>query len=42
MSEEKSCDYIKDSNEPCKDCPRLITALYRCEILKETAKDKTI
>lgn len=31
----EKCDYIKGSNEPCKDCPRRITALHMCGILQE-------
>ena len=34
-----NCDYVKNSNEPCKDCPRVITALYRCDILQEIQKE---
>ena len=30
-----NCDYVKNSNEPCKDCPRVMTALHRCDILLE-------
>jgi len=32
------CTYKKNSVEPCETCPRKITALYMCELLKETAK----
>ena len=30
------CTYIKNSNTPCKECPRRITALHICDFLKET------
>ena len=33
------CDYKKNSNEPCKTCSRLITALYKCKLLQEAAKE---
>lgn len=40
------CNYKKNSVEPCKTCPRKITALYMCKLLQETAelaqKDGTI
>ena len=29
------CTYKKNSNKPCDTCPRLITTLYMCNILKE-------
>lgn len=35
-----NCDYKKDSNNPCKDCPRLISALYMCSLLKEVANNQ--
>lgn len=38
----KDCNYVKNSNEPCKTCLRLITTLYRCELLKEIAKEGEI
>ena len=31
-----NCEYVKNSMEPCKDCPRVIQALHMCGILKET------
>ena len=34
-----NCDYIKDSNEPCKDCPKVMSELHRCDILKEIQKE---
>lgn len=34
-----NCEYKKDSNEPCKDCPRVMTALYRCDLLQEIQKE---
>lgn len=34
-----NCEYKKDSNEPCKDCPRVVTALYRCDLLQEIQKE---
>jgi hypothetical protein len=34
------CTYIKDSSTPCETCPRLITALYICELLQETFKEE--
>ena len=34
-----NCDYKKDSNEPCKDCPRIMTALYRCGLLQEMQEE---
>ena len=30
-----NCEYKKDSNEPCKDCLRVMTALYRFGLLQE-------
>ena len=38
MMSDENCDYVADSLEPCKDCPRRLTALYRCELLKESLK----
>lgn len=35
----KVCKYKKNSNEPCKDCPRLMSALYRCGLLQEYLKE---
>ena len=32
------CNYKKNSVEPCKTCPRKITALYMCKLLQETAE----
>ena len=34
-----NCEYKKDSNEPCKDCLRVMTALYRCGLLQEIQKE---
>jgi hypothetical protein len=34
-----NCEYVKDSNEPCRDCPRVMTALYRCDLLQEIQKE---
>lgn len=34
-----NCDYKKNSNEPCKDYPKVITALYRCDLLQEIQKE---
>ena len=33
------CDYVPNSNEPCADCPRKITMLYRCGLLQEAAAE---
>jgi len=33
------CDYKKNNNEPCKDCPRRMTALHMCDLLKEIAEE---
>ena len=33
------CTYVKNSIEPCDECPRLITALYMCDYLKEIANE---
>jgi hypothetical protein len=30
------CGYVPGSVEPCRECPRLISALHRCGILLET------
>jgi hypothetical protein len=35
------CSYKKNSNEPCKDCPRVISALYMCNFLKEIQNEDT-
>jgi len=35
----KNCDYIENSNEPCKDCPRVMSALHRCDVLLEIQKE---
>ena len=35
MSNEESCGYIAGSNEPCEDCPLVMTALHMCDFLKE-------
>lgn len=35
----KHCDYVENSNKPCKDCPRVMTALYRCDVLQEIQKE---
>lgn len=29
------CTYKKTSNEPCEECPRVMSALHRCDFLKE-------
>ena len=34
------CTYVKNSIEPCEACPRVISALHMCELLKETFKDE--
>ena len=34
-----NCEYVKDSNEPCENCPRVMTALYRCDLLQEIQKE---
>jgi hypothetical protein len=31
----KNCNYKKDSNEPCDNCPRAMTAFHMCDLLKE-------
>ena len=36
----RRCTYVKNSNNPCEDCPRVISTLYRCEFLKEGFKSK--
>lgn len=33
------CDYVKNSVEPCKDCPRRMSALHMCKLLQETMKE---
>lgn len=33
------CDYKKASNIPCETCPRLMSTLYRCDLLKEILKE---
>jgi len=35
------CTYIKNSNEPCDTCPRVISALHMCDYLKEELEDLT-
>lgn len=30
-----TCDYVKNSNTPCEICPKRITMLYMCSLLKE-------
>ena len=34
-----NCTYKPNSNEPCATCPRKISTLYKCELLKETARE---
>lgn len=34
-----NCTYNPHSNEPCATCPRKISTLYKCELLKETARE---
>lgn len=33
------CTYIKNSVEPCEKCPKVMSALYMCKLLKETLKE---
>lgn len=33
------CDYVPNSNEPCAECPKKITMLYRCGLLQEAAAE---
>ncbi len=40
LKRNNMCTYTKDSVEPCKTCPRLITALYTCKLLQEISKEK--
>jgi hypothetical protein len=35
VEKSKVCTYKSNSNQPCKTCPRVISALYRCGILQE-------
>ena len=37
----KECGYVKNSIEPCKTCPKLMSCLHRCELLKETLNELT-
>lgn len=36
---DKPCSYVAKSNKPCGSCPRLVTAMHRCNLLKETLKE---
>lgn len=36
------CAYAPNSNQPCAECPRKITALYCCGLLQEGAKETRI
>lgn len=29
------CDYKEQSNEPCENCPRVMSALHMCNLLQE-------
>ena len=33
------CTYVKNSNEPCKICPRRMTALHMCKLLQEIKQE---
>lgn len=33
------CAYKQNSNQPCETCPRLMTTLYKCDLLKEFAAE---
>jgi hypothetical protein len=37
--EEVPCAYEPGSNVPCDSCPRKITMLYRCGVLKEMVRE---
>jgi hypothetical protein len=33
------CTYVENSIEPCNTCPKVITALHMCNLLKETLNE---
>ena len=35
----KNCNYVKNSTEPCSNCPKLISYLHSCSLLQETVKE---
>ena len=37
----EECTYVAKSNEPCSTCPRLMSTLYMCNLLKEDLDDNT-
>lgn len=41
MSKPTACTY-KGGNEPCPECPRVITALHMCGILQDTTKPNIV